>query len=92
MAKPYAHLELRERTLIYWWLKEDLSLREIGKRLNRSHTTISRELKRNPWFAQGWFPRGAQEIYRYRMRQRAQRYCLKNEKIRRFVRDKLRIG
>lgn len=74
MTKPYTHLEMKERTLIYWWLKEGLSIREIGRRLKRSHTTISRELRRNQWFTSGWFPRGAQVLYQRRLAHRASRY------------------
>ena len=92
MTTPYKHLELSERTLIFWWLKDGLSLREIGRRLNRSHTTISRELNRNKWFAQGWFPRGAQTLYRYRLEYRARRFRLKTLPIRRYVHEKLQLG
>ncbi len=92
MTKPYNHLEPKERTLIYWWLKEGLSLREIGRRLKRSHTTISRELRRNQWFTNGWFPRGAQVLYQRRLAHRASRYRLKNKSIRQYVHQKLSIG
>lgn len=42
MAQCYKHFDLKERTLIYWWRKEHLSLREMARRLRRSHTSISR--------------------------------------------------
>ena len=92
MVKQYTHLELKERTLIYWWRKEGLGFREIGRRLKRSHTTISRELRRNQWFTQGWFPRGAQKRYEVRLARRVRRFRLKNESIRRNVHQKLAIG
>lgn len=60
MTKGYQHFDLKERTLIYWWRKEQLSLREMGRRLRRSHTSISRELRRNLWCGQHYYPRGAQ--------------------------------
>lgn len=41
MAQRYQHFNLKERTLIYWWRKEDLSLREMARRLRRSHASIS---------------------------------------------------
>jgi len=44
---PYSHLNARERMSIFYLHQMRLSLREIGRRLNRSHATISRELKRN---------------------------------------------
>ena len=43
----YSHLNARERMGIFYLHQWGLSLREIGRRLNRSHTSISRELIRN---------------------------------------------
>lgn len=43
----YAHLTLQERYVIYHLVLYGLSYREIGRRLNRHHTTISREVQRN---------------------------------------------
>jgi IS30 family transposase len=44
---PYVQLTAEERYVIYHLKLFKLSLREIGRRLNRNHSTISRELKRN---------------------------------------------
>ncbi len=49
MPKNYQHLDLTERTLIAGWRHDLLSLREIARRLQRSHASISRELRRNLW-------------------------------------------
>jgi IS30 family transposase len=92
MAIHYLHLNKTERTLIKDWKNRGISLREIGRRLNRSHTTISRELRRNLWCGQHYYIRGAQEIYEHRLKRRAKRYRLKTESIRRFVHQKLAIG
>jgi IS30 family transposase len=43
----YSHLSSEERYVISHLVIYGLSLREIGRRLRRHHTTISRELKRN---------------------------------------------
>lgn len=43
----YVQLTSEERYVIYHLKLYRLSLREIGRRLGRSHATISRELKRN---------------------------------------------
>jgi hypothetical protein len=43
----YTHLTLEERYVIYHLVLYGLTLREIGRRLNRHHMTISREIKRN---------------------------------------------
>ena len=49
----YTHLTEQERYVISHLSVARFSLREIGRRINRSHTTISRELKRakarHPW-------------------------------------------
>ena len=43
----YKHLTSEERYVIYHLTRYGCSLREIGRRLNRHHTSISREVKRN---------------------------------------------
>ena len=43
----YQHITLKERYVIYHLRLMRLSFREIGRRLDRHHTTISREVKRN---------------------------------------------
>ena len=43
----YCHLSSEERYVISYLVLSDLSLREIGCRIGRHHSTISREIKRN---------------------------------------------
>jgi IS30 family transposase len=43
----YYHLSSEERYVISYLVLDDLSLREIGRRIGRHHSTISREIKRN---------------------------------------------
>ncbi len=67
----YTQLTSEERYVIYHLKLYRLSLREIGRRLGRSHTTISRELKRN---GQGisscdYWHQGAHEQALHRRRQ-----------------------
>lgn len=93
MGQCYSHLSHRERTLIFYWIKEKTSLREMARRLRRSHTTVSRELRRNQWpSSYGYIPRGAQMMYQWKLKQRAKRYRLKQPSIRKYVCEKLRIG
>ena len=92
MTKSYKHFDHKERTLIYWWRKEHLSRREIVRRLQRSPSSISRELRRNLWCGQRYFPRGAQILYDYRVQRRATRYRLKSKPVRDYVHQKLQIG
>lgn len=92
MTTHYSHLDKRERTLIKDWHNQAISLREMGRRLHRSHTTISRELKRNLWCGRHYYIRSAQEFYERRMKHRAQRYRLKTQTTRDYVHQKLHIG
>ena len=69
-----------------------MSYREIGRRLNRSHTTISREYKRNLWCGRHYYIRSAQEFYEERLKKRAKRFRLKTKKVRDYVTKKLNLG
>jgi IS30 family transposase len=44
---PYNHLSENERYVISHLAVAEYSIREIARRINRHHTTVSRELKRN---------------------------------------------
>ncbi|WP_317933587.1 IS30 family transposase [Halioxenophilus sp. WMMB6] len=88
----YKHLTYSERTLIKDWMNKGHSYREIGRRLNRSHTTISREIKRNLWCGEHYYLRSAQEFYEARMKNRAQRFRLKTPQTRTYVIEKLNQG
>ena len=92
MPKGYKHFDHKERTLIYWWRKEKLTLRDMAQRLRRSHTSISRELKRNRWCGKEYFPRGAQILADSRLRRRAKRERLKSKQVRAYVQQKLPLG
>jgi len=65
MEKQYHHLCRAERDEIYRFLKDDISRREIGKRLGRSVATISREIRRNGGHL-GYLPDTAQTTARRR--------------------------
>ncbi len=45
--KGYKHFSLEERELLFAFKEQKLPLRTIAGKLNRSHATISRELRRN---------------------------------------------
>ncbi|GJL63088.1 MAG: hypothetical protein NPIRA04_17420 [Nitrospirales bacterium] len=82
MGKHYSHFDHKERTLIYWWRKEPLTLREMARRLRRCHTSISRELKRNRWCGNAYCPRGAQLLAGSCLEARARRARLKSKQVR----------
>lgn len=46
----YQHLTIEERACIYQFTQLGMTMREIGKALNRNVGTISRELKRNSYY------------------------------------------
>ncbi len=85
MGKSYSYIDHKERTLIFWWRKEQVSLPDIARRLRQGHSSISRELKRNRWCGKEYFPRGAQLLAGYRLQDRAHRERLKSKPVRAYV-------
>lgn len=45
--KSYTHFTLTERESLQLFLEQNLSKREIARRLNRSRSSVTREIKRN---------------------------------------------
>ena len=45
--RTYHQLTLEEREKLYGMQQKGMTLRAIAKKLNRSHTSLSRELRRN---------------------------------------------
>lgn len=58
----YVHLNAQERIAIFYLKQMGLSLRAIGRRLDRHHSTISREYRRNAWPYSGYWFGTAQEL------------------------------
>ncbi len=94
MPITYCHLTKEERDLIAVWKSEERSFREIARCLGRDPGTISRELHRNaPPIHPGYYlPHRAQARYDARNAARAQRPRLKESRIRRYVRERIRAG
>jgi len=89
--KPKLTLEERER--IFGWLHEAKSLREIGVLLSRTHTSISREVKRNRNQNSGeYVPCIAQKKADKRARVQREKAPLKDPEVFVYVRRKLRMG
>ena len=87
------HLSLQERGLIHDMVWDKLSMSEIARRISRDPSTISRELNRNtPPLLKRYTPHLAQEHYEVRKQTVRQRPRLKNPKIVRYVRRKLKSG
>jgi len=95
----YQHISLEEREKLYAMIAQGMSLRSIGKKLGRSQSSLTRELKRNKtspgrqgreYFIATYIPCRAQE--KAAKRAVKQRYCapLKNPEIFLYVRKHLR--
>ncbi len=88
-----------ERELLYGWRKENISLREIGRRLGRDHTSLSDELRINKtgkgkasheYFKQEYIPGLAHEKAQKRSLRQRQKAPLKEVEIFLYVRTHLR--
>jgi len=87
----YKHLRVEEREVIQsmWW--ERKSMREIAEALGRSHTSVSREMKRNfPPERKVYTPRLAQERAAIHTHRRGREDRLKNEAVRSYVVEHLK--
>ncbi len=93
MGNNYKHLTIDERELIALCRAAGASLRDIAKALDRSASTISRELKRNPSpIAESYSGLQAHRRAEKRKREAGKRKRLKNPVIRRYVETKLKQG
>ena len=89
----YQHFTIEEReSLQYmWW--ERKSIRFMAKALNRSPSSVSRELKRNfPDCRNAYTPRAAHQRALTKRKSRGRHDRLKNEAIRNFVTGHLKEG
>lgn len=91
MATKYHQLTIEEREVLQQGLWRSRSLREIAKALDRSPSTISREMSRNGGIERRTYaPRAAQERAERRVQKRGRRGRLKNPLIREYVIKKLK--
>lgn len=86
----FKQLSLEEREKLFGWKIEGLSFREIGRRLGRKHTTISREWHNRAKYGKQYLPCKAQtQATKIAVNQRT-KAPLKNPEIFLYVRQKLR--
>lgn len=88
--RTFKHLSLEEREKFFSWKEQGISLREIGRRLGRSHTTFSREPKRNTKYGRPYIPCRAQKLAEKRGWKQRYKAPLKNPLIFLYVREHLR--
>src|SRR5215204_7590194 len=84
------HLRLEERERLAALKGEGLSLRGIAARLGRAASTVSRELRRNALPRGGYLPVHAEGCYRERRQRPA--ILERDERLGRFVRERLLEG
>jgi transposase, IS30 family len=84
------HLELRGRERLAALKAEGLSLRAIARALGRAASTVSRELRRNALPRGGYLPVHAEGCYRERRQRQA--VLERDERLGRFVRERLLEG
>ena len=88
----YRHLSLEERVELYSGLRQGVSLRNIAKRLGRTHTSLGRELKRHTRYGRVYKPVLADtRAARWAARQRY-KAPLKNPETLSYVSEKLKLG
>ena len=94
MPKAYKHLSAEERDILAVLKSEGHSIRQIAKVLNRSPSTVSRELKRNapPVYKDYCLAHKAQQRGDIRKHQSHRRQRLKNDFIRGYVQKHIRLG
>jgi IS30 family transposase len=88
----YTHLTENDRYVISHLTCAGFSLREIGRRINRHHTTISRELKRNNMEYEGttyWYDWTHPEALKRRKKARHYRRW-SNQRLVNYVKEKLK--
>ena len=88
----YKHLDIEEREKIQELLWQKLSLREIGKRIGRSVSSLSREMKRNCPVKRKYAPRRAHERALLKRKSRGREKRLKNVDLRTYVVSHLKEG
>jgi transposase, IS30 family len=82
----YKHLTIEERELIQELVWQKVSVRGIARRLGRSHSSISREIRKNfPKEHKVYTPRLANERALKQRKSRGRKDRLKNETIRQYV-------
>src|SRR3989344_2268004 len=86
----YKHLSLEEREKLFAFKSQGLSLREIGRRLKRSQSSLTRELKRNAKYGAEYIPCRAQRLSDKRGWRQRYRAPLQNPLVFLYVRVHLR--
>ena len=77
--------------MLFAWLWQKLSLRTIARRLKRSHTTLSREIRRNETERGVYYPCSAHSYAQDRIHTQRSQARLKHPEIYQYVVDRLKL-
>ena len=89
----HSHLTLEERISIEIFVSMGLSCREMARRLGRSHSTVSLELRRNSRSAKRGYRAQSAERRARKRRKRARHYrCMNRPELLAWVDEKLRAN
>jgi len=86
------HLTQRDRELIYLYFNHGYSTRDIGKKISRDHSVVSREIKRNKSPNGKYYPFDAQKIAQMRKLDANKSNPLKDPLVLRYAKKKLQEG
>lgn len=89
MKKGYKHLSLEEREKLFGFRKQGFSLRTIAEGLGRSHSSLSREMRRNAKYGDAYLPCRAQKKANKREERQRREASWKGPEIYLYVREKL---
>lgn len=90
-TKHHTKLTAKERDLIAVWKGASISVREISRRLGRSHSTIIDETARNRW-GEHYIAIHAQQLSDQRKKDARKRHPLKNSQVYSYVLARLERG
>lgn len=89
----HSHLTLEERVSIEIFVSMGMSCREMARRLGRSHSTVSRELRRNAGSAKKGYRAQSAERRAHKRRKRPRHYrCMRRPELITWVDEKLRAN
>ena len=85
------HLNIDERCCIYNFLNSGLSIREIAKALQRSPSTISREIKKNSHrISKIYYPEAAERKYHIR-RKECHKHKINDNNVIEYIEEKIHL-
>lgn len=88
----YKHLSIQEREAIQLMLWEKKSIRSIARKINRSPSSVFREIKKNKDLRCRYNPRISHKRAIKNRSKRGREKRLKNDKVRRYVAKHLKLG